>query len=209
MSLALFKNTILLSALVVLGGEVVFFYLHHDNLLSLGKEYLWAMPLIFFKSLIKKILVLNFFGMAKLLFMLFWHALKLLFIKFLKTVGIRYGAYFSQQKWQKLSQKFRVVVKKIMRTIRAFQKLVLSLNRLEFFVVLLAFLPVFILLFLFGIGFRMTRDVMVKKGSEIGVTNVAVKTAKKSRGLIARLKQADAWLLQKIAALSKSNSDVS
>ncbi len=199
------KKLLLFISVVVLFGEFGLFYLHHDSLLGWGKEYLWAAPLLFFKSFFKKLLLLNFFGIAKLLLTILWHTIKLLMIKFLKTIGIRYGSYFTQQKWQKFSQRFRIVIKHITRTTRTFQKAIASLNRVEFAIVLIAFLPVFLLLFLFGIGFRMTRDVMVKKGSEIGVTNVAVKTAKKNRGLIARLKQADAWLLQKITVVTKSN----
>ncbi|MBS9777253.1 MAG: hypothetical protein KGV50_00690 [Gammaproteobacteria bacterium] len=179
-----------------------FFYLHYESITQFSKEYLWVAPLVFFKSILKKLLVLNFFGVIQLLLTIVLHALKLLLIKFLKTIGIRYGTYFSQQKWQKTSQRLRIFSKVISNRVRRFQKLIRSLNKIEFTIVLIAFLPLFILMFLFGIGFRMTRDVMVKKGSEIGVTNVAVKTAKKSRGLIARLKQADAWLLQKIKLLT-------
>lgn len=194
---------LLSTAIIILCSELTLFFIHHENLFGLGKEYLWFAPLLFVKSLIKKVVVLNFFGIAKLLLVLFWHGIKLLLIKFLKTVGIRYGTYFSQQKWQKFSQRIRIISKQITRKTRRFQALIASLNQWEFAVVLLAFLPIFLLLFLFGIGFRMTREVMVKKGSEIGVTNVAVKTAKKSHGLIARLKQADTWLLKKIQSLSQ------
>ncbi len=199
------KRILLFVSVVVLFSEFGLFYLHHDSLLGWGKEYLWVAPLLFFKSFFKKLLLLNFFGVAKLLLTIFWHTTKLLVIKFLKTIGIRYGTYFTEQKWQKFSQRFRIVVKQVTRKTRTFQTMIASLSRLEFTIVLIAFLPVFLLLFLFGIGFRMTRDVMVKKGSEIGVTNVAVKTAKKSRGLVARLKQADRWLLQKIADVTKNN----
>ncbi len=193
---------LLFLALIALCGEMFFFYLHYESITQFSKEYLWVAPLVFFKSILKKLLVLNFFGVIQLLLTIVLHALKLLLIKFLKTIGIRYGTYFSQQKWQKTSQRLRIFSKVISNRVRRFQKLIRSLNKIEFTIVLIAFLPLFILMFLFGIGFRMTRDVMVKKGSEIGVTNVAVKTAKKSRGLIARLKQADAWLLQKIKLLT-------
>lgn len=203
MTSQLAKQLLIFSAIIILCSEIIFFYLHHDSLFYLGKEYLWVSPLLFFKSLIKKMLLLNFFGIAKIIFIIFWHATKLLFIKALKTVGIRYGTYFSQQQWQKTSQYVRIIIKKITRLTRAFQRLITSLTRLQFTIVVAAFLPVFILLFLFGIGFRMTRDVMVKKSGEIGMSNVAVRTAKKSRGLIARLKQIDLWLLQKIESVIK------
>lgn len=207
MSLILGQRILFFSALFVLCGEVVSFYYYHEYLLSLGEQYLWAAPLLFFKSFFKKLLILNFFGMAKMLLMIFWHVTKLLLIKLLKTIGIRYGTYFSQNRWQKTSQYFRVFTKRAMRQGRSFRRLVSSLSQVEFVLVVIAFLPVFLLLFLFGIGFRMTRDVMVKKGSEIGVTNVAVKTAKKSRGLVARLRQIDGWLLQKIESLTGDARD--
>lgn len=203
MTSPLAKQLLIFFALIILGSEMFFFSLHHDSLFHLGREYLWVTPLLFFKSIVKKVLLLNFFGVAKFIFMIVWHAAKLLLIKALKTVGIRYGTYFSQQQWQKTSQRVRIIIKKTIRLIRTFQRLVTSLTPLQFTVVIAAFLPVFILLFLFGIGFRMTRDVMVRKSSEIGMTNVAIKTAQKSHGLIAKLKQIDFWLLQKIESTIK------
>lgn len=197
------KRLFLWFAVSILAVESLLIWHHYDGLFDIIQHYFWIAPLMFFKSWFKKLLVLNVFGLFKILLTLLWHIFKLLLIKLLKTVGIRYSTYFSQQKWQKLSQQFRIIMKWLTGKLRRFRAFMLSFSRVEFVLIVVAFLPLFLFLFLFGVAFKITREAIVKKGSEIGVANVAVKTVKRSRGVIARLKQLDAWLLQKIEKMTQ------
>lgn len=200
------KHPLFIIAILILVVEFALLIIHAPTVGEWVRHYIWVTPLVFFKSLFKKFLLLNFFGVAKILLTVFWHTVKLLFIKFLKTIGIRYSTYFSQQKWRKTSQRLRIIGKQIDRQFRGFKSTLSRFSRLQLTLIIVAFLPLFIVLFFFGVTIRVTREAMVKKGGEIGVTNVAVKTAKKSRGLIARLRQIDNWLLRHIERLSKNQS---
>lgn len=192
------KRVVLLIAVGIILVEIALLALHFPAVSALVKTTLWATPLIIFKSLLKKLLVMNFFGLLKVSVLLLWHLTKLLFIKLLKTVGIRYGAYFSQHRWQFISRITLSISHYCQYRLQRLQAFLQSFNRLEYALIILAFLPLFALLFLLGIGFKMTREVMVKKGSEIGVTRVAMTTAKKSHGLVARIKQLDNYILSRI-----------
>lgn len=192
------KRLVLLLAWGVLIIETVWIALNYQQVGAFLLHYGWAAPLLFFKSFIKQFLVLNLFGLFKVLLGLFWHLGKLLLIKILKTFGIRYGAYFSSRRWRKASQRFRILTKRMSRRQRQLQRFLLTFRKREYALIILAFFPIFILLFLFGIASKMTREAMVKKGSELGVTKVAFGTAKKSEGLIARLRQIDSWILAQI-----------
>lgn len=197
------KDLMLWSAAFILATEVGLIIAHYPVAQNFVIHYGWVAPLLFFKSFIKKFLLLNVFGLLQVLWGLCGHVFKLLLIKLLKTFGVRYGVHFSCQRWKKHSQKIRIISKIVQRRVRQFQGFMASFSRAAFFLILLAFLPLFLLLFLFGVAFRLTREAMVKKGGEIGVSKVAFCTARKSHGLIARLRQLDAWILQRIELLTQ------
>ncbi len=203
MDIARKKRWILTIACLVFIIEMIFLGLHWSQLTDIIIHYGWVTPLLFFKSLVKKFLLLNVFGLLKVLSGLLWHAVKLLLVKLLKTVGIRYGAYFSTQKWRKASQRLRILGKRLTRLKRSAQQVMMTFSKREYALIIIAFFPLLLLLFLFGVAFKMTREAMVKKGGEIGVAKVAFGTAQKNRGLIARLRQLDDWILRRIERLTQ------
>lgn len=190
------------AALGILLIEISVLTLHYPAVEAFIIHYVWVAPLLFFKSFIKKFLLLNVFGLLKVLWSLCWHMLKLLAMKLLKTFGVRYGTYLSSQRWRKQSQRVRVLSKAVQRRVRRFQRFMTTLSRHEFLLIVVAFLPLFLFLFLCGVTFRLTREAMVKKGGEIGVSSVVFRTARKSHGLTARLLQVDAWVLRHIERLT-------
>lgn len=195
------KRFVLWVAWGVLITETVWITLNYQQVGAFLLHYGWVAPLFFFKSFIKQFLLLNVFGLLKVLWGLLWHLFKLLLIKLLKTFGVRYGAYFGTRRWRKTSQKLRIVIKRLGRQQRRLQRFLLTFRKREYALIIFAFFPIFMLLFLFGVAFKMTREAMVKKGSELGVAKVAFGTAKKSEGLIARLRQLDQWILTQIEKL--------
>ncbi len=197
------KRLVILCAWGILLTETVFIVVHYQEVEEFLIHYGWVAPIFLFKSFIKKFLLLNVFGVLKVFWGLFWHLFKLLLIKLLKTFGVRYGTYFSSRRWSKMSQRLRIFGKRLGRKQRGLQRFMLSFRKREYTLIIVAFFPFFLLLFLFGIAFKMTREAMVKTSSEIGVTKVAYSTAHKNPGLIGRLKRIDAWILKRIEQLSE------
>lgn len=196
------KRLVLAIAWGIILLETVLISIHHHAVGEFLIHYGWVAPLVLFKSLIKQFLLLNVFGLLKVLWGLAWHLIKLLVVKLLKTFGVRYGTYFSSRRWQKLAQRLRILGKRLSRRQRGIQFFLTTFKKREYAVIIVAFFPLFVLLFLLGFASRITREAMVKKGSELGVTKVALSTANKSKGLIARIKQLDAWILRQIEKLT-------
>ncbi len=112
-------------------------------------------------------------------------------LKLFNTLGIRYFTFFSQGKWKKLSQRIRILVKKLLKVRKFYAEVLASFGKIELTVVVIAFLPLLLALLLLGFTFKMTREVMVKKGKQIAATKATIKTAKTHSGLVYFIKNID------------------
>lgn len=200
------KQFVILVTWGVLLTEIGLLVIYQQMVIDFLLYYVWALPLLFFKSFIKQFLLLNVFGLFHVLWGLIVHIVKLLFLKLLKIFGVRYGAHFSSRQWQKTTQRFRILYKYFIVKQSQFRRFMMIFNKCEYRVIIITFFPIFLLLFLFGFAFRITREAMVKKGSEFGVAKVALTTARKNQGLIAQLRRLDTWILAKIEHLTCKKS---
>lgn len=189
-------------ALAIIALEIVLLLVHFNWLRTLAHDYLWLAPLAFFKASIKRMLVMNFLGILKVLWLIFANLLKLVVLKILKILGIRYSVFFSQLRWSRFSARVEYRINQLRYAYRDLNLFLARYSRWQLTVIVIAFLPIFIFLFLCGLTFEITRKSIVKKGSEIGATKTLLSTARQSRGLVALLNRLDERILKRIARLT-------
>ncbi len=192
------KATLMTLSFLIIFSEITLVIVYYESFIHLLKTYFWLTPIVFLKSILKKLFLLNAYGLLKVFGLLLYHLGKLGLIKTLKTIGLRYATFFSQQRWQWVDQKTVELGQYITRQHQQFNAKLTEFSKPQLSLILIAFFPIVILLLLLGISFKMTRETLVKTGSEIGVSTAAKSTAKKSRSLVSWVKSLDERVLNYI-----------
>lgn len=165
-------------------------------------HHLWVVLIPFAKVIIKRLLALKLVMFFKGVLILVWHLSKLLILKLMKTLGVRYGLFFSQYRWYWIRFSKVMFLRRGKQFFRALSKFWQRYETVHQWIILLAFFPVVLLLFFLGLSFNVTRKTMVQKAQESALFEAATSASKSNRGIRARLKQLDEWTLKRIQALT-------
>jgi len=197
----LHKQVLALSWLIVIAELCAIAYFHQDvvNWLS---HHLWLVVLPFVKIVFKRMAALKFVALLKNLVVVVWHLLKLLLLKLLKTIGVRYGLFFSQNRWYWMRRTKVMFVRRGKQFFRQLKNFWQEYLRHQRVVLVVAFFPVVIVLSLLGLSFNITRKTMVKKAQEGAIFKAASSASNTSHGIRAWLARIDRAVLQKIQGLS-------
>ena len=158
----------------------------------------WIVVIPFLKGIIKKVVVLKFFAFIKGLLVLSWHLGKLLLLKLLKTLSIRYGVFFSQNRWYWIRRSKVMFLRRGKQFFGATGRFWSHYSVGQKWLILVAILPIGLVLFLMGLSFNVTRKTMVKKTQESAIFQAATSAGKTNRGLRAWLRRLDERTLHKI-----------
>lgn len=200
----LHKTTLCIAVLIIL-AELGGLLLHWETAFTGFQQYWWLVILPFGKTLLKRLLAMKLWVLFKGVLILCWHVGKLLLLKLLKSLGLRYGMFFSQRRWYAM-RKVKVLflrrgkqlsqrIKKFWQHYQAWQKTL----------IVIAFFPIFIVLFILGLSFQATRKTVVQKTQETALVKMAATASQKNqglrglRGVLARL---DQRVLNKIKQLT-------
>ncbi|MEM7194203.1 MAG: hypothetical protein AAF402_04580, partial [Pseudomonadota bacterium] len=130
--------------------------------------------------------------------------LKLLLLKVLKTVGLRYGVFFSQHRWYWI-RRYKILFfrrgRQFFRASRRFWRQYATPHRL---LILIAFFPFGLIFFMLGLSFQITRKTMVQKTQETAIFKMASTASRSSLNIRERIKRVDTWVLERISQM-KSN----
>ena len=195
-------NLLLLVSGLVIAGEVsaaVYFYLPITAWLS---HNLWIVFVPFLKVLFKSIIALNFLSFIKAVLVLFWHLSKLLLLKMFKTLSVRYGIFFSQARWYWIRKAKVMFLRRGKQFFRSLLRFWIDYTQLQKWIVLIAFFPFLLLLFLLGLSFNLTRKTMVQKAQESAIFEMAATASNTNRGIRAWVARLDKLTLQKIRDLT-------
>lgn len=163
---------------------------------------LWVVVIPFSKVIIKKLAALKLFALFKALSILLWHLSKLLALKVFKTLSIRYGIFFTQNRWYWIRRAKVVFLRRGKQFFRSILKFWLAYQAHERWLIVIAFFPVILVLFLLGLSFNVTRKTMVQKAQESALFEAAATASKANRGVRARIRQLDEWTLRQIRNLT-------
>ena len=168
---------------------------------------LWVVAIPFAKVIFKKLLTLKLFAFFKAISILIWHLSKLLILKLLKTLGVRYGVFFSQNRWYWIRRAKVMFLRRGKQFFRTLLRFWQTYEPYERWIILVAFFPVILLLFFLGLSFNVTRKTMVQKAQESAIFEAAASVSKTNRGVRARLRQLDEWTLKQIRNLTPRARD--
>ena len=187
---------------IVIALEITLLLYYRTTIFNWLSHNLWVVVIPFAKGILKKAITLKFISLFKILAVLLFHLSKLLLLKILKTLGIRYGVFFSQRKWYWI-RKAKVIFlrqgKLFFRSVRNFWKGYSGRQKL---LVLIAFFPLGLLFFFLGLSFDITRKTMVRKTQETAIFKAAATAGKSSLGIREWLQKIDALTIQKIQDLA-------
>ena len=197
------KHQIILAlACAVIICEILTLFAFHEPVYQWISHNLWVVLIPFAKLIIKNVVALKLVVFLKALSVLLLNLSKLLILKFLKTLGIRYGVFFSQNRWhwiRRLKVMFLRRGKQFFRSTLRFWS-VYSLR--SKWLIVIAFFPLISILFLLGLSFNVTRRTMVQKTQETAIFQMATSASSANRGLKAWVTQLDRKTLDKIRDLT-------
>ena len=159
---------------------------------------LWVVVIPFAKVIVKKLITMKFFALLQAVWLLLWHLSKLLLLKILKTLGMRYGVFFSQRRWYWARWLKVMFLRRGKQFFRALSRFWLMFQRPQQWLIIVAFFPIVLLLFLLGLSFNVTRKTMVQRAQESALFEVANTARRSNRGVRALIRKLDAWILRKI-----------
>ena len=169
---------------------------------------LWVVVIPFLQVLLKRILALSLVALLKASIVLVWNLAKLLLLKIFKTLSLRYGVYFSQSRWRWIRYGKIMFLRRGKQFFRKTAKFWSRYSEQQKWVVMVAFFPVGLVLFLLGLSFNITRKTMVQKTQESAIFQAAASASNANRGIRAWIKRLDKKTLQKIRALRPSKHTV-
>ena len=176
--------------------------LNFDAVAAWLSHNVWVVIIPFIKTNFSRLLALKLLVFLKSLGILFSNLFKLFLLKLFKTLGIRYGIFFSQYRWRWIRRAKVVFLRKGKLFFRAVTKFWSGYERWQQWVILIAFFPVGLLLFLLGLSFNLTRKTMVQKTQETAIFKTATTVSQSSRGIRAWIAKLDELTLKKIRAIT-------
>ena len=141
-------------------GLVVYYY---DLVAAWISHNLGLVLIPLTKTLIKRLIAFNLLALGKALLFLFWHLAKLLLLKILKSLSIRYGVFFSQDRWYWIRLAKVMFLPPGKQFFRASQSFLNGYRRPHKSVIMAALFRFVTLMFLLGLSFNVTRKTRVQK----------------------------------------------
>lgn len=169
-------------------------------------QNLWVVVIPFAKTVLKRLVALKMVAFLKSLALLIWHAFKLLLFKLIKTLGIRYGVFFSQYRWRKIRYAKVIFLRRGQRLFRRLSIFWSGYSRWDKWIILIAFFPIVLLLFILGMSFNVTRKTIVQKSQEAAIVNMATSAGEDSNAVRGWISKMDRMTLEKLRALTKVNT---
>ena len=163
---------------------------------------LWIVIIPFLKGIFKKLLVIKFLAFIKVALILFWHLSKLLLLKVLKTLTVRYGVFFTQNRWYWVRAAKVIFLRRGKQFFRNTARFWNHYQNTDKWVILIAFFPVGLVLFMLGLSFNITRKTMVQKTQESAIFKAATSASNTSRGIRGWIEKLDKLTLKKIRDLT-------
>ena len=195
------KIVLALSAVIIV-AEILLLTHYRLDVIDWVSHNLWVVILPFLKGIFKKLLIIKFAAFLKASFVLLWHLMKLLLLKGLKTLTIRYGIFFTQNRWYWIRRAKVVFLRRGKQFFRSIARFWRQYEGRQKLVILIAFFPVGLVLFFLGLSFNITRKTMVKKTQESAVFQAATTASKSNRGIRAWIRRLDEATLHKIRELT-------
>jgi len=178
---------------------VVYF---HETILNWVSHNLWVVAVPFAKQIFQALFGFKILLFLKSLTVLGWHLLKLLLLKFLKTLGLRYGVFFTQYRWYWIRRSKVMFIRRGKQFFRGLRKFWAIYKREQKVIILVAFFPVVLTFFILGLSFNITRKTMVEKTQETAIFKVATTAGNKNTGIRSWVTRLDQKTLRKIQVLS-------
>lgn len=195
-------RVLLLLSCLVIAMEVGLGVYYYQTVFDWVSHNLWIVVIPFLKVIIKKLIALKFVLFFKTVGVLLFNFSKLLLLKVFKTLTMRYGVFFTQRKWR-WARWCKVMFlrrgKQLFRSLNDFWK---SYRRRHQWFIFIAFFPVVIILFFFGLSFNVTRKTMVKKTQETAIFKTAVSASNSNKGIRAWVARLDQKILREIKAIT-------
>lgn len=163
---------------------------------------LWVVIVPFLKAIFKRVLALKFVVFLKAVVTLLFHLSKLFVLKILKTLSVRYGVFFSQNRWYWIRRTKVMFLRRGKQFFRAASRFWSTFGRAQQWLIFIAFFPVVLLLFLLGLSFNVTRKTMVQKTQETAIFQMATSASNNSQGIRAWIARLDQATLERIRALT-------
>ena len=197
------KHQILVGlASVVLVCEISVLIAFREQVYQWLSHNLWIVFIPFTKVILKHIVALNVMVFLKSAIALLINLSKLFVLKFLKTLGLRYGIFFSQNRWRWIRQTKILFLRRGKQFFRATTNFWSIYSARSKWLIAIAFSPLVAVLFLVGLSFNITRRTMLQKTQEAAVFQMATSASSTSRGLRAWIAQLDRQTLDKIRDLT-------
>lgn len=190
-----------LSCAVVIGelGLLVYYHVPVFDWLS---HHLWVVVIPFSKVIIKRLLALKLVVFFKGALVLILNLIKLLALKVFKTLSIRYGMFFTQNRWYWVRRSKVVFLRRGKQLFRSAARFWRAYSVRNKGIILVAFFPVAAVLFFLGLSFNVTRKTMVQKTQETALFEMATSASNTNRGIRAWVKRLDRRTLEKIRELT-------
>lgn len=201
MTLTLKHKIVLVLSMLVIVIDALLLVSYFSVIVDWISHHLWVVIIPFAKAIFKRLIALQLVVFLKGMLILFWHVLKLLLLKLLKTFGVRYGVFFSQYRWYWARYTKVMFLRRGKQFFRRLAKFWQGYQSWQKWLILVAFFPVVLVLFLLGLSFNVTRKTMVKKAQESAIFGAATSASKSSKGIRAWLRRLDQNILKQIKQL--------
>lgn len=173
--------------------ELIFDWVSHN---------LWVVAVPFAKVIFKRLIALKLVAFVKSSGFLIVNLSKLLLLKLFKTLGIRYGVFFSQNRWYWIRRGKVMFLRRGKQFFRTANRFWAVYPKHSKWLIFVAFFPVVLVLFLLGLSFNVTRKTMVQKTQETAVFQMATSASSTSRGIKAFIARLDRKTLNAIRKLT-------
>lgn len=192
---------------VVILTELASVVIFHREIIDWVSHNLWVVIIPFAKLIVKRLLALKLVAALKGATVLLWHLGKLVILKLFKTLSVRYGVFFTQRRWYWARRAKIMFLRRGKQFFRAARRFWSGFADRDQWIIMIAFFPVVLVLFLLGLSFNITRKTMVQKTQESAIFQTMTAASSTSRGIRAWIEKVDRWTLEKIKALNpKSKS---
>ena len=196
------RRLILLSSVLVISIEAAMLFHFWQPVVDWVSHHLWVVLLPMLKGLFKRAFAVKLISLFKSIWILLWHVSKLLLLKLLKTLGVRYGVFFSQYRWYWIRRARIMFIRRGKQFFRSQRRFWLTFSQWQKWLVLIAFFPAVVVLFFLGLSFNVTRKTMVHKTQETAVFKMAANASKTSIGIRDWLNGLDQATLKRIQLLT-------
>jgi len=183
---------------VVVLTELSSLVIFHNEIFDWISHNLWVVIIPFTKVIAKRLLAMKLLVALKAFTVLLWHLSKLAVLKLFKSLGVRYGVYFTQTRWYWARRAKVMFLRRGKQFFRAASRFWMIFTRWQKWLILIAFFPIVLLIFLLGLSFNVTRKTMVQKTQETAVFKTVTAASTTSRGIRAWVAKLDRWALAKI-----------